>query len=65
MADFDFGRFEVLTFDCYGTLIDWETGITSALRTALGSPARDLDDEDQLAAFAMHEAAAESGRYLP
>jgi 2-haloacid dehalogenase len=65
MAEFDFGRFDVLTFDCYGTLIDWETGIARALRTALGGPARDLDDEGLLAAFARHEAAAESGSYLP
>ena len=28
----DFGRFEALTFDCYGTLIDWETGLTNAFR---------------------------------
>ncbi len=65
MAEFDFGHFDVLTFDCYGTLIDWETGITHALRAALGGPARDLDDEVLLAAFARHEAAAESGPYLP
>ena len=24
--------FQVLTFDCYGTLIDWETGIWDALQ---------------------------------
>ena len=65
MAEFDFGRFKVLTFDCYGTLIDWETGIARALRTALGGLARALDDEGLLAAFARHEAAVESGPYLP
>ncbi len=27
----DFDRFSHLTFDCYGTLIDWETGILSAI----------------------------------
>ena len=25
------GDFKVLTFDCYGTLIDWESGILTAL----------------------------------
>ena len=30
MSDFD--RFEAMSFDCYGTLIDWETGIANALR---------------------------------
>jgi 2-haloalkanoic acid dehalogenase type II len=33
---FDFNRFEVLTFDCYGTLIDWRSGIEAGLRRALG-----------------------------
>ena len=27
--------FRVLTFDCYGTLIDWESGIVAALRPLL------------------------------
>ena len=31
----DFEQFEVLTFDCYGTLIDWEAGMLAAFR-ALG-----------------------------
>jgi hypothetical protein len=35
MAALDFERYEVLSFDCYGTLIDWETGILSALRPVL------------------------------
>jgi 2-haloacid dehalogenase len=58
----DFDRFDVLTFDCYGTLIDWETGILAALRTAHpeGWPAR---DEELLERFAVHEAAAERGDY--
>ena len=33
---FDFGRFDALTFDCYGTLIDWEAG----LRRRASGPAR-------------------------
>jgi 2-haloalkanoic acid dehalogenase type II len=28
--------FAYLTFDCYGTLVDWKTGIESALATSLG-----------------------------
>jgi 2-haloacid dehalogenase len=27
---------EIITFDCYGTLIDWETGILNALRQTIG-----------------------------
>jgi 2-haloacid dehalogenase len=65
MAGFDYGRFEVLTFDCYGTLIDWESGIVRALRAALGTYARDVHDEELLTRYAGHEAAAEAGPYLP
>jgi 2-haloacid dehalogenase len=61
----DFSRFEALTFDCYGTLIDWETGIARALRTALGDEAGEVDDETLLGHYATHEAAAEAGPYLP
>jgi 2-haloacid dehalogenase len=64
LAEFDFGRFEVLTFDCYGTLIDWEAGIASALRVALGTAVSQVDDEELLTRYARHEAAAESGTYL-
>jgi 2-haloacid dehalogenase len=60
----DFGRFEVLTFDCYGTLIDWETGIAAGLRSALGKYARDVHDDELLASFARHESAFEGGPYL-
>jgi 2-haloacid dehalogenase len=59
---FDLDRFEVLTFDCYGTLIDWETGIVAALRAAAGWPAT---DEELLERFAIHEAEAERGEYRP
>ncbi|MBV8194895.1 MAG: haloacid dehalogenase, partial [Candidatus Dormibacteraeota bacterium] len=32
MTAIDISAFEVLTFDCYGTLIDWERGLLAALR---------------------------------
>ena len=57
MVDFD--AFDALTFDCYGTLIDWETGIAEALR-----PFGDASDDALLEAFARHEAAAR-GRAVP
>ena len=31
----DFARFDWLSFDCYGTLIDWETGLLGYLRPLL------------------------------
>jgi 2-haloacid dehalogenase len=55
--------FKVLTFDCYGTLIDWETGMLAALQpltraaaTRLGKP---LDPNAILQAHARHEVAAQ------
>jgi 2-haloacid dehalogenase len=59
------GDFDILTFDCYGTLIDWETGIARALRTALGHDASSAGDERLLQLYARHEAALEAGPYLP
>ena len=44
--------FRAFTFDCYGTLIDWEQGILRALRAL---PGIDADDDTLLAAFARHE----------
>jgi 2-haloalkanoic acid dehalogenase type II len=54
----DFDRFRALSFDCYGTLIDWETGIADALRP--WSARYGIDDEALLAAFAAHETVVES-----
>jgi 2-haloacid dehalogenase len=41
VPDLDLSRFDALTFDCYGTLIDWESGILAALREALADTGRD------------------------
>ncbi len=60
----DLSTVEVLTFDCYGTLIDWETGILTALRRA-GSGLNDVADDHLLEAFARQEARLESGPWLP
>ena len=59
----DFDTYDVLSFDCYGTLIDWETGLSTALRAAL--PRSTSTDDELLEEFARHEAAAEAGPYLP
>jgi len=61
----DFTRFKVLTFDCYGTLIDWETGILGALRPILQRYGKDLPDGQLLQAYGELEAAAEAGRFRP
>jgi 2-haloacid dehalogenase len=54
--------FDVLTFDCYGTLIDWEAGLLAALRDALPGAA-DVDDDRLLELYAGHEAEAERPPY--
>ena len=59
----DFSDVDALTFDCYGTLIDWEAGLTEAFRPVLDAHGVALDSEDVLVRFARHEAAAESGPY--
>jgi 2-haloacid dehalogenase len=58
----DFRAYEVLTFDCYGTLIDWETGLVAALREALPGAA-DAADDELLETYARHEAEAEKPPY--
>ena len=58
-ATIDPGAFDVLTFDCYGTLIDWETGLLGALRVELAGAVDDVSDEDLLEAFAAVEHAAQ------
>jgi 2-haloacid dehalogenase len=59
----DYGTVVALTFDCYGTLIDWEAGLTTAFRPILEAHDATTDDEDVLVRFAGHEAAAEAGPY--
>jgi 2-haloacid dehalogenase len=63
MANLDLDAFDVLTFDCYGTLIDWETGLLAALRRPLAAHGVDAADESLLEAFARHEAELEAGPY--
>ncbi len=48
-------RFRALTFDCYGTLIDWEAGIITAMRPFLIAHGHAATDGDILARFAAAE----------
>jgi 2-haloacid dehalogenase len=61
----DFTTKRVLTFDCYGTLIDWETGILSTLQPILTDHGVTADAERLLALHAELESAAEQGPYAP
>ena len=61
----DFHAVEALTFDCYGTLIDWERGLLDALRPILRRHGIDLADAALLELYARLEAQLESGAYRP
>jgi hypothetical protein len=51
----NFADMELLTFDCYGTLIDWENGIFSALRPVLAAHGKSIADADLLALYGEFE----------
>ncbi len=55
MTDWDLGAVRAFTFDCYGTLIDWERGILDQLRPWADGAGVDASDDSLLAAFARHE----------
>ncbi|MBV8208402.1 MAG: haloacid dehalogenase type II [Acidobacteria bacterium] len=61
----DFSRFECLTFDCYGTLIDWEAGIISAIQPVLRDHGIRREEEYLLALYSELESQAEAGPYKP
>jgi 2-haloacid dehalogenase len=58
-------RFRALTFDCYGTLIDWESGILSAVRPVLTAHRCNLEDDSILQLYARLEADIEQGEFRP
>ena len=47
--------FKALSFDCYGTLIDWETGLFDALVPLTSRVSRPLSRDEVLEAHARHE----------
>ena len=58
-TDLDLTRFKALSFDCYGTLIDWEAGLLAVLRPWAREQGGELSDEELLLAYADNEAAVE------
>lgn len=59
----DFRQFKILTFDCYGTLINWEEGILGCMHRILGAHSKDIDDVTILQLYGDFEASAEDGVY--
>ena len=58
-----FDDFDVLTFDCYGTLIDWETGIWEALQPVLAQHHIAITTDEALALYGALESEVERGPY--
>jgi 2-haloalkanoic acid dehalogenase type II len=56
-------RWDVITFDCYGTLIDWEAGIAGALRAALAAGGVTVDPDRVLAVYHGVEPAVQAERF--
>jgi 2-haloacid dehalogenase len=61
----DFSRFEILTFDCYGTLIDWEAGILAAIHRILSAHGKKMDDATLLKLYGDFEQRSEEGKFRP
>src|SRR5437588_12148215 len=61
----DFNRFEVLTFDCYGTLINWAAGLLPVLRRILSNHGKDLEDATLLKLYGDLELRSEQGTFHP
>ena len=59
MTDLDLTTFKALSFDCYGTLIDWEAGIAAVLAPWAREQGLRRTDEELLLAYAGHEADVE------
>ncbi len=61
---FDLSKFTVLSFDCYGTMIDWEAGIFSAMRPILAAHNKRVNDVTLLKMYSELELEAEQGKYI-
>jgi len=61
----DAADYDALTFDCYGTLIDWRRGITQVLQPILQNHGVAVDDEALFMRYLQAEAEIESGEFVP
>lgn len=55
--------YDIITFDCYGTLIDWEQGLFAAFQTAAAQDGVTLHKDELLATYAQFEIEVESESY--
>lgn len=61
----EFDSIRLITFDCYGTLIDWENGMLAALRPMFSRSGNAVPDAQLLEHYGDAEAELEAGPYLP
>jgi len=61
----DSNRYDAITFDCYGTLIDWEKGLTGYLTPLLESHDVHVVDSFLFEFYGRTEAALQAGTYRP
>ena len=59
----DFTRFTYISFDCYGTLIDWESGLLGYLGPLLRGQRPQTTDDEILNLYAELEPQAQSAGY--
>ena len=57
--------FELISFDCYGTLIDWESGLLAAMQPVVARHELVSRTDEILEAFARAESAVEAAAYRP
>src|ERR1700730_16871541 len=58
-------RFDVVTFDCCGALIDWERGILEAFSSAAKQAGVTIGDRDVLRTYAEIEPVVQAEGYRP
>ena len=56
-------HYDIVTFDCYGRLIDWESGIAGAFEEAMARDGIRIERDDVLRAYAAIEPLVEQERY--
>src|SRR5882724_9733555 len=55
--------YDIISFDCYGTLIDWEAGIVSAFQSEAAKDGVELKSNQIIEAYAAEEPSVESAHY--
>jgi 2-haloacid dehalogenase/putative hydrolase of the HAD superfamily len=55
--------YDLITFDCYGTLIDWESSIISAFQSEAAKDGVELQSDQIIEAYAAEEPSVESAPY--